>query len=38
MIDFDDYGYDNNEGLNGLMGTFSGELYADDCIVEIDNS
>ena len=38
MIDFDEYGYDNNDGLNGLMGTFSGELYADDCIVEIDNS
>jgi hypothetical protein len=32
MIDFDEYGSDND-----LMGTFSGELYADDCIAEVDN-
>ena len=32
MIGYDEYGSDND-----LMGTFSGELYADDCIIEIDN-
>ena len=37
MIDFDEYGYDNNNGLNGLSGTYGGDLYAEDCIIEIDN-
>ena len=37
MIDVHEYGYDNNNGLNGLSGTYGGDLYAEDCIIEIDN-
>ena len=38
MIDFNDYDYDENDGMNGLSGEYNSTLYADDCIVEIDNS
>jgi chromosome segregation ATPase len=38
MIDFNDYDYDNNEGLNGLSGEYKGSLFAEDCLIEIDNS
>ena len=37
MIDFSEYDYDNNDGLNGISAEYDGVLYADDCIVEIDN-
>ena len=38
MIDFDDYDYNDNEGLNGLSGEYNGSLYAEDCIAEFDNN
>ena len=38
MIDFDEYDYDNNDGLNGLSGEYNGSLMAEDCLVEIDNN
>ena len=37
MIDFDDYEYDENDGLNGLSGEYNGSLMAEDCLLEIDN-
>ena len=37
MIDFNDYDYDDNDGLNGLSGEYNGLLLAEDCIAEIDN-
>ena len=37
MIDFDEYDYDNNDGLNGLSGEYNGSLMAEDCLLEIDN-
>ena len=38
MIDFDEYDYDNNDGLNGLSGEYNGSLMAEDCLLEIDNN
>ena len=39
MIDFNDYDYDDdNEGCNGGSGEYNGTLYAEDCLIEIDNN
>ena len=38
MLDYDDYEYDENDGLNGLSGEYNGSLMAEDCLVEIDNN
>ena len=37
MLDYDEYDYDDNVGLNGLSGEYNGSLMAEDCLVEIDN-
>ena len=39
MIDSNEFEWDeDNDGMNGMNGEFSGTLYADDCIAEIDNT
>jgi hypothetical protein len=37
MIDFNDYDYDDNDGLNGMSGEYNGLLLAEDSLIEIDN-
>ena len=37
MLDYDDYEYDENDGLNGYSGEYNGSLMAEDCLLEIDN-
>jgi len=37
MLDFDDYEYNDGEGMNGLSGEYNRTLYAEDCVVEVDN-
>ena len=37
MIDFDEYDYDENDGLNGMSGEYNGLLLAEDSLIEIDN-
>jgi hypothetical protein len=37
MIDFNEYDYDDNDGLNGMSGEYNGLLLAEDSLIEIDN-
>ena len=37
MLDYDEYEYNENDGLNGLSGEYNGSLLAEDCLLEVDN-